>query len=105
MHVALYARVSTADKDQNPETQLRPLREHLLHLQGATDAGAFVDHASADNLRGRKEWRRLLGVFAYPPKKVHCGDRESAAAAPPQGGVAGAGWPGAPPWSGATPAR
>jgi|GEM_PF-419606 len=60
MHVALYARVSTADKDQNPETQLRPLREHLLHLQGATDAGAFVDHASADNLRGRKEWRRLL---------------------------------------------
>ncbi len=60
MHVALYARVSTADKDQNPETQLRPLREHLLHLQSATDAGTFVDHASADNLRGRKEWRRLL---------------------------------------------
>jgi len=65
MHVALYARVSTADKHpqagtRNPETQLRPLREHLLHLQGATDAGAFVDHASADNLRGRKEWRRLL---------------------------------------------
>jgi len=55
MHVALYVRVSTADKDQNPETQLRPLREHLLHLHGTTDAGAFVDYASADNLRGRKE--------------------------------------------------
>lgn len=40
MHVALYARVSTADKDQNPETQLRPLREHLLHLQGATDVAS-----------------------------------------------------------------
>jgi len=60
MHVAICARGSTADKDQNLETQLRPLREHLLHLQGATDANAYVDHASADNLRGRKEWRRLL---------------------------------------------
>ena len=26
--VAIYARVSTADKDQNPETQLLPLREY-----------------------------------------------------------------------------
>jgi DNA invertase Pin-like site-specific DNA recombinase len=60
MHVALSARVSTADKDQNPETQLRPLREHLAALPDVADAGAFVDHASADNLRGRKEWRRLL---------------------------------------------
>ncbi len=60
MRVALYARVSTADKDQNTETQLRPLREHLAALPDVADAGAFVDHASADNLRGRKEWRRLL---------------------------------------------
>ena len=28
MRAALYARVSTVDKDQNPETQLRILREH-----------------------------------------------------------------------------
>ena len=27
-HVAIYARVSTDDKDQNPETQLMPLREY-----------------------------------------------------------------------------
>ena len=27
MRAALYARVSTVDKDQNPETQLRILRE------------------------------------------------------------------------------
>jgi len=60
MHVAIYARVSTADKDQNPETQLRPLRDHLAAMPDATAAGAFVDHASADDLRGRKEWRRLL---------------------------------------------
>lgn len=62
MRVAIYARVSTADKDQNPETQLRPLREHLAALPEAVDAGAFVDHASADNLRGRKEWRRLFDL-------------------------------------------
>lgn len=30
--VALYARVSTNDRDQNPETQLRPLREHARTL-------------------------------------------------------------------------
>ena len=60
MRVAIYARVSTADKDQNPETRLRPLREHPAALPGAVDAGAFVHHASADDLRGRKEWRRLL---------------------------------------------
>jgi DNA invertase Pin-like site-specific DNA recombinase len=60
MRIALYARVSTADKEQNPETQLRPLREHLARLPDAVVAGAFVDHASAENLRGRKEWRRLL---------------------------------------------
>ena len=28
MRAALYARVSTVDKDQNAETQLRILREH-----------------------------------------------------------------------------
>ena len=46
MHVALYARVSTADKDQNPETQLRPLREHPAAMPDASTASAFVDRAS-----------------------------------------------------------
>jgi len=32
-------RVSTNDKDQNPETQLRPLREHAAGLAGAVVAG------------------------------------------------------------------
>lgn len=58
--LALYARVSTRDKDQNPETQLRPLREHASAIAGATDVGEFVDKAPADDLRGRKEWRALL---------------------------------------------
>ncbi|MBO0709264.1 MAG: recombinase family protein [Candidatus Dormibacteraeota bacterium] len=58
MRVALYARVSTRDKDQDPETQLRPLREHI----SADDqlVGEFVDRASHDDLRGRREWRQLL---------------------------------------------
>ena len=46
MHVALAARVST-DQDQNPKTQLQPLRKYLLHLQAATDAGTGVDQAIA----------------------------------------------------------
>ena len=63
MRIALYARVSTADKDQRPETQLRPLREHLAALGRTGEVallGEFVDRASADDLRGRRAWRRLL---------------------------------------------
>ncbi|HKX17160.1 MAG TPA: recombinase family protein [bacterium] len=59
MRVGIYARVSTADKDQNPETQLLPLREFVA-AQGSTTAGEYIDHASATDLRGRKSWRRLL---------------------------------------------
>ena len=62
MNVAIYARVSTHDKDQNPETQLRPLREHLTGLEGVSVLGEFIDKAGADDLRGRREWRRLLDL-------------------------------------------
>jgi DNA invertase Pin-like site-specific DNA recombinase len=61
--VGLYARVSTTDKEQNPETQLLPLRE-FCRAQGWDVAGEYVDHASATDLRGRREWRRLLEVAA-----------------------------------------
>jgi DNA invertase Pin-like site-specific DNA recombinase len=57
--VALYARVSTQDKDQDPETQLLPLRE-FARVQGWDVAGEYVDHASATDLRGRQQWRALL---------------------------------------------
>ena len=66
-HIALYARVSTSDKEQNPETQLRPLRAHAADLAArgeATILGEFVDHASAGDLRGRQAWRRLLDLAA-----------------------------------------
>ncbi len=59
MRVGIYARVSTSDKDQNPETQLLPLREFVT-AQGWTVAGEFTDHVSATDLRGRVAWRQLL---------------------------------------------
>jgi DNA invertase Pin-like site-specific DNA recombinase len=59
MRVAIYARVSTHDKDQEPETQLQPLRE-FCRAQGWEIAGEYVDHASATDLRGRTAWRHLL---------------------------------------------
>ncbi len=62
MKVAIYARVSTHDKDQNPETQLRPLRQHLAGLKDVAVVGEFIDKAGADDLRGRREWRRLLAL-------------------------------------------
>ncbi|HKV39006.1 MAG TPA: recombinase family protein [Blastocatellia bacterium] len=59
MRVALYARVSTADKDQNSGTQLLPLRE-FCGAQGWESVGEFVDTASATDLRGRTAWHSLL---------------------------------------------
>ena len=60
MRFAIAARVSTRDRDQDPETQLRPLREHVGQLEAADLVGEFVDRAAAEDLRGRREWRRLL---------------------------------------------
>ena len=59
MRVGIYARVSTADKDQDPDTQLLPLRE-FCQTQGWTVAGEFVDKAGATDLKGRVQWRILL---------------------------------------------
>jgi DNA invertase Pin-like site-specific DNA recombinase len=59
MRVGLYARCSTTDKDQNPDTQLIPLRE-FCQAQGWTIQGEYVDRAPATDLRGRVAWRRLL---------------------------------------------
>src|SRR3954462_12857069 len=45
LRAGLYARVSTEDRGQNPETQLRPLREYA-ERRGFSVVGEFVDHAS-----------------------------------------------------------
>jgi len=45
--VAIYARVSTADKDQNPETQLLPLREYASRREFE------ITHELVDEASGR----------------------------------------------------
>ncbi len=59
MRVGVYARVSTSDRDQNPETQLLPVRE-FCRAQGWGIVGEFIDNTSATDLRGRGRWRALL---------------------------------------------
>lgn len=59
MRCSIYARVSTADKDQDPETQLLPLRE-FCEAQGLEVVGEFVDQAPATDLLRRTAWRNLL---------------------------------------------
>jgi len=60
MKVALYTRVSTSDKDQNPETQLVPLREFVVAQEGWTTYREYIDHAPATDLAHRTSWRQLL---------------------------------------------
>ncbi len=60
MRLALYARVSTRDKDQDPETQLHRLRQVVAQHADWTVVGEYTDHAIANDLRGRTAWRRLL---------------------------------------------
>lgn len=55
---ALYARVSTDDRNQDPETQLVPLREYA-ERRGFEVAGEFVDYASGTS-RERTNYKRLL---------------------------------------------
>ena len=45
IQVALYARVSTLDKGQDPETQLLALRAYAAR-RGFVPAGEYVDYAS-----------------------------------------------------------
>ena len=57
--VALYARTSTSDKDQDPETQLMALRDHC-RTQGWEVVSEYVDQASARDIAHRTAWRQLL---------------------------------------------
>ncbi len=59
MKVALYARVSTSDKDQNVETQLMPMRD-FCRAQGWTVYREYLDQAPANDLTHRTAWRDLL---------------------------------------------
>jgi putative DNA-invertase from lambdoid prophage Rac len=59
MKVAVYGRVSTSDKDQDPETQLLPLRE-FVQAQGWEVFQEYIDYAPATDLTHRTQWRQLL---------------------------------------------
>ena len=59
MKVALYARVSTKDGDLTPENQLLLLRQYENQM-GWETVNEYVDLASATDLRGRSQWRKLL---------------------------------------------
>jgi DNA invertase Pin-like site-specific DNA recombinase len=57
-NAAIYARVSTVDRGQDPETQLRQLREYA-ERRGFPVVAEYVDHASgAKNDRG--QYRAML---------------------------------------------
>jgi DNA invertase Pin-like site-specific DNA recombinase len=59
MKAALYARVSTVDKDQNPEVQMSSLREYCRSM-GWEIYQEYVDHASAVDMLARVAWQDLL---------------------------------------------
>jgi len=61
--VAIYARVSTDDKGQDVELQLNPLRCYAAQMDW--EVREYQDQASANDLRGRKAWRRLLDDTAH----------------------------------------
>ncbi len=69
MKVALYARVSTSDRDQDPETQLMALRDYCRANDWEV-VKEYVDTASARDLAHRTAWRELLDDCAKRKCKV-----------------------------------
>jgi putative DNA-invertase from lambdoid prophage Rac len=67
--VAIYARVSTSDKDQDPETQLIHLRDYCI-AQGWDVYREYVDKASATDIAHRTAWRELMDDAAKHRFKV-----------------------------------
>ena len=59
MKIALYARVSTVDRDQDPQTQLMVLRDYAS-ARGLEVYAEYVDRAPANDFAHRTEWRDLL---------------------------------------------
>jgi len=59
MKVAIYARVSTRDKGQNPEVQLEPLRKYCEVMQWEVYR-EYVDKLLAADIVNRVAWEQLL---------------------------------------------
>jgi len=62
IRVGLYARVSTRERDQDPELQLDALRDYV-RTRG-WEAVEYVDTAAAGDLVHRSSWARLLADVA-----------------------------------------
>ncbi len=62
IRVALYARVSTRDKYQDPELQLDAMRDYVRARDW--EAVEYVDTAAAGDLAHRTAWARLLADVA-----------------------------------------
>jgi DNA invertase Pin-like site-specific DNA recombinase len=60
LRIAVSARVSTFDKGQDPENQLRELRQFVANkaAEGWAPAGEYVDHVSGKTAN-RSEFQRL----------------------------------------------
>ena len=59
MKAALYARVSTKDKGQNPENQLLPMRQ-LAKERGWTITNEYVEHESASGRVRRRQYEAMM---------------------------------------------
>jgi len=60
LRVAIYARVSTNEGKQDPETQLRQLRQYA-GARGFTIIGEFIDYATGRNEQ-RPQYQQLLDI-------------------------------------------
>ena len=56
----IYARVSTSDKEQNPLTQLMPMREFVDAQDSGKIFREYIDHVSATDITHRYAWKDLL---------------------------------------------
>jgi DNA invertase Pin-like site-specific DNA recombinase len=66
MRIAIYARVSTDDKGQDPENQLRQLREWCSHA-GHELVGEYVEHESGR--KGVNSRKRFAALFEDAHKR------------------------------------
>jgi DNA invertase Pin-like site-specific DNA recombinase len=66
MRVAIYARVSTDDRGQDPENQLRELRDWCANA-GHTIAGEYIDHESGR--KGADKRRQFAALFDHAAKR------------------------------------
>lgn len=58
MKVSLYARVSTDDKGQNPETQMEIIRD-IANKRGYEIEGEYIDYASGKDAN-RPQWKLII---------------------------------------------